>query len=95
MPFPHDKNHKAFVCRHVFNASKPILFVCRPNGEWIFLCGAAHPKGESIFRVVGLGHVIEIDPTLQALADLPPDWDAERRAVGKRWTRTPYYPSKR
>lgn len=94
MPFRRDGHHKAYVCSHVFNASKPILFVSRPDGDWCFLCGAAHPNGASAFRVVGIGHLIEIDPSLEKLADLPPDWDAERKAVGKRWVRTPYYPSK-
>lgn len=78
----------AFVCSHVFDATRPVLLVSREDGEWQLLCGGAHDHDETP-RVVGLNHVIDRDPSLQGLLDLPSDWDAERESVESPWVRTP------
>lgn len=83
-----DPHQKSYVCTHVFAESRPVLLVSRPDGDWCFLCGAEHPEDASAYRVVGVGHVFEKDPTLQPLEDLAPDWEAEREGVGKPWIRT-------
>jgi len=78
----------AFVCIHVFEARRPVRLVSHEDGEWQLLCGGAHDPGETP-RVVGFHHLIERDPSLQELLDLPPDWDAERESVESPWVRTP------
>lgn len=85
--FKHD-HQKAYVCIHVFEGVKPVLLVSRPEGDWCFLCGDEHPDDASSCRVVGLGHIVSRDPSLEALLDLPPDWEMEREASGSPWMRT-------
>ena len=74
----------AFVCSHVFENAKPVLYVSKEDGEWQFLCGENHAEGE-LPRVVGLGHLLERDSSLFQILDLKDDWDAERRYIGDKW----------
>lgn len=92
MSFPQDMHHKAYVCHHVFNGSRPVLLVSRADGDWCFLCGSEHPQDASAYKVVGIGHVLESDSSLLQLSDLPPEWEAERTEVDQEWVRTPYIP---
>ncbi len=77
----------AYVCSRVFENSRPVLLVSREGGDWQYLCGMQHYSGERP-HVVGRGHLLERDPTLKELLDLPTDWEAERSTVGEPWTRT-------
>ena len=79
---------KLYVCLHVFDGSKPVLFVTRPEGDWCALCGGEHPDDASQYRVVGLNHVIDRDPTVSEVLDLQPNEEAEREAVGESWVRS-------
>lgn len=80
------KEIPAYVCPHVFAKSKPVLYVCRTDGDWQLLCGLDHDAAE-LPRVVGLNHFLDEDPSLLALLDLPPDWDAERASLDSPWKR--------
>jgi hypothetical protein len=80
------KEIPAYVCPHVFAKLKPVLYVCRADGDWQLLCGGDHDAGE-LPRVVGLNHFLDEDPSLLALLDLPPDWEAERKSVKSPWRR--------
>lgn len=62
--------------------------VSRQDGDWCFVCGEDHEDNASNYRVVGIGHVLEDDPSLRSLLDLQPDWDAERKDLGSQWIRT-------
>lgn len=84
-PSPHQK---AYVCIHVFEHSRPTLLVSRQDGDWCFLCGEVHEENAKSYRVVGIGHVLEHDPSLQEVLDLASDWEAERESVGGAWIRT-------
>lgn len=79
---------KSYVCIEVFNHERPVLYVTRPDGDWCFLCGEEHPDDASSYRVVGIGHTIELDPTLTDVLDLGENEEAERERVGGAWTRT-------
>jgi hypothetical protein len=81
-------NTHAYVCTHVFDEAADVLLVSRPEGDWCLLCGAVHGDSAEEYRVVGIGHLLERDPTLRAVMDLEPDWEAEREQVGKSWVRT-------
>jgi hypothetical protein len=85
---PINPHQKAYVCTHVFDDVKPILLVSRDDGDWSFLCGEGHEDSASSYRVVGIGHLLDRDPSLQSLLDLPPDWEAERKTTGDAWIRT-------
>jgi hypothetical protein len=76
----------AFVCTHVFDNSRPILLVSREEGDWQCMCGKEHNSRE-VVHVVGLNHLIERDPTLLELNDLPNGWEAERAHLGDPWLR--------
>lgn len=84
-----DNHQKAYVCIHVFENSRPVLLVSRPEGDWCFLCGSGHDNDASAYKVVGIGHILDGDTTLSGLVDLAPNWEAEREAVGEDWIRTP------
>jgi hypothetical protein len=79
---------KAYVCIHVFEGTQPVLYVTRPEGDWCALCGKSHPDDANYYRVVGLGHVIEQDPTVAEVLDLAANEEAERQAVGGPWARS-------
>jgi hypothetical protein len=84
-----DNHQKAYVCIHVFENSRPVLLVSRPEGDWCFLCGGEHDNDASAYKVVGIGHMFDGDTTLSGLVDLAPNWEAERETVDKDWIRTP------
>ena len=52
--------------------------------SWAFLCGTV---GSDEAMVVIMQEVFDLDPTLAEIADLPPGWIAERKAVGEPWNR--------
>ncbi len=80
---------KSYVCVHVFDLQRPVLYVTRPDGDWCFLCGSDdHPDDASAYRVVGLGHAVERDPSLAEVMNLEPNEEAERDEVGSAWVRT-------
>lgn len=81
-------DQKSYVCIHVFDQSRPVLLVTREDGDWCFLCGDLHPESADYYRVVGLGHVVARDQSLNSILDLSPNEEAERVAVGERWIRT-------
>jgi hypothetical protein len=65
-----------------------VLLVSRQDGDWCFVCGEDHEDNASNYRVVGIGHVLEDDPSLRSLLDLQSDWDAERKDLDSQWIRT-------
>ena len=85
---PMDSDLRAYVCIHVAHGERPVLLVSRARGPWCFLCGDIHPQDPSYYRVVGIGHLFQDDPSLLELKDLPSDWEAERKDVGSPWIRT-------
>jgi hypothetical protein len=87
----HSASHhdKAYVCVHVLDWSRPVLLVSRSDGDWSFLCGAEHEDIAQNYRVVGRGHILDRDPTLSEMADLAPNWEAERTSINGAWVRRP------
>lgn len=81
---------KSYVCVHVFDGAKPVLYVTRPEGDWCALCGDDHPDGASSYRVVGLNHVLQQDRTVAEVLDLAPNEEAEREVVGGPWVRSSF-----
>lgn len=75
-----------YVCSHIFEHTRPVLLVARDGGDWQFLCGENHDQ-EDLPRVVGMNHVMDDDPSLRQIVDLPADWEAERKFAGSPWTR--------
>jgi hypothetical protein len=81
-------NLRSFICVHVWNAERPVLYVTRPDGDWCLLCGDVHPDDPSSYMAVCLGGVIQADTSIGELLDLAPEEEAERAKVGERWVRS-------
>jgi hypothetical protein len=88
-PFEDGPNTATITTVHVLEGKLPIQFVSHDadDGAWQFLCGTTTDERDG--RLVGLGQIVEIDPTVAELADLPLGWRAWRDAPGAPWQRTP------
>jgi hypothetical protein len=87
-PFPDPENAAAITVRQIVDGSKPVLHVCRDaeDGSWMFLTGGAFEMADS--KMVSLRSIVDRDPTLTELADLPAGWQALRAAKGAPWQRS-------
>jgi hypothetical protein len=86
-PFDQPRNCTSITMRQVLDGSEPILLVSHDADDhgWQFI-GSTDANSED-GRVVGLGCIVDLDPTLLAIADLPPGWQAVRTRVGAPWQR--------
>jgi len=82
-------NLRSFICSHVFDKARPILLIVHEDRDWSFMCGKSDHGGAEDCHVVGVGHLVNRDPSIDECADLPNGFEAEREAVGKPWLRTP------
>lgn len=90
-PFPAGKNRATFITRPVLEEAHPILFVYHDaDGAWQFLCGTTHATTDA--RLVSLDTVLQLDPSLAAVADLPTGWNASRSTPNSPWQRQPGEP---
>ena len=84
-----DYHRRAFVCNHVLHATKPVLLVVHSvDDEWMLLCGEGHPNQADQFAILGIGHVLDRDPSLSELLDLGAGYSAERPFPGGQWARS-------
>lgn len=75
-----------YVCPHVFDGSRPVLSAVRDHdGDWQFLCGEAHCIETTEPRLVGAGHLVARDPSLDGLTALEPGTYAERTGPETPW----------
>jgi hypothetical protein len=81
-PFADPENLMVFTLNRIMNGESPILLVCHDedDGGWQFLDGAEVVIKES--ALVCLHHIVELDPSLVELADLPIGWSANRSSPG-------------
>lgn len=89
-PFADSENTAVFTTRQVFDDGQPILYVSHDadDGAWQFHTGGTGVSaGDAL--VVCLKNVVELDPAICALADLPLGWIAERKNKGRPWERRP------
>ncbi len=85
-PFQDATNTAVITLRRIMDGSKPILYVVHDEeGDWQFLDGG--DVSEEDANLVSLESITELDPTVNALADLPTGWAAERTAADKSWER--------
>jgi hypothetical protein len=84
--FDEAQNTAVFCCEHVFEHSRPILYVTHDSdGDWQFLCGDSHEGGEP--RLVCLGCMVQADGSMAQVGDLPVGWLACREGVEDQWVR--------
>jgi hypothetical protein len=77
----------AYVCSHVFGGERPVLLVAHDDGDWQFLCGGDHGATE-LPRVIGVEHLVSRDSSLEEVADLPENAEAERTSPAAPWRRS-------
>lgn len=86
-PFPDPEKREVITLGRILRGDSAILLVTHDleDGGWQFL------DGEHIFEsdglAVQLGEIAQFDPSLNALADLPPGWCATRSHPDEPWTR--------
>jgi hypothetical protein len=75
-----------FTSRLVRDDEQAILLVFHEeNGDWQFL--SSNEEREEEIVLVHLSHVLDWDPTVQSLEDLPGGWKAWRGSVDDDWAR--------
>lgn len=77
-----------YCCGHIFRRDRPALLVARDDGDWQFICGEADHSDPLEPYHVSVGMLLDADPTLNQVADLPSEWEAERSEIGGEWIRT-------
>lgn len=83
-------DEKCYACTHVLSALRPVLYVCREDGDLIFACGSDdHEQSTDDWKVIHRGHVLDLDESLAQLDDLENNQQAERSALGEPWARGP------
>jgi hypothetical protein len=86
-PFDQPPNCAVVSVREIVHEGEPILTVShnRDDDGWQFL-GAARPA-QAHAVLVAFREVVERDPSLYSLADLPPGWVATRKTASEPWVR--------
>ena len=86
-PFTDPPNVATVTVRQIVREGHPILIVVRDeqDGGWQFLSGGSFHVEDSM--VVALKTMVQLDPTLLSLADLPLGWEAWRETKEHPWVR--------
>ena len=86
-PFAQPKNSAVITQRTIMDAGHPVLLVTHDADDhgWCFLDGGPFDTAQAL--VVALSTVVDLDPTLIELADLPPGWQATRSQPLSPWQR--------
>jgi hypothetical protein len=85
-PFDQAPNVAAITVQSVLDGA-PILRVSHDADDhgWQFLDGREVAIVDG--RVIGMGEVLTLDPSLREIADLPPGWIARRDSASDPWVR--------
>jgi hypothetical protein len=81
------------ACQCVISGSLPVTFLSHAGGDWQVYCSDRNHDfdGEAALqrdmRLVPINHLVDRDPRLCELDDLPVDMAAERVELGGAWTR--------
>jgi hypothetical protein len=86
-PFDQPRNCATLTMRQVLDGSEPILLVSYDEDDhaWQFIGTTDASVADA--KIVGLEEIVQLDPTVLDVADLPPGWQAVRDEVGGEWTR--------
>jgi hypothetical protein len=86
-PFDDPEETEVICLDRILRGDSPLLLVTHDedDGSWQFL------DGEHVFEedaaVVRLGEMVQFDPSLRELADLPQGWYARRATPDRLWQR--------
>lgn len=83
-------DEKCYACVHVVKAERPVLYVCREDGDLIMTCGGDdHGQTVEDWKVIHSGHLFSLDKSLDGLPGLGDNRQAERSDVGASWITAP------
>ncbi len=87
--FDDPPNVATITVRQILDGTRPVLLVVHDADDscWQFLTGEPFEVADGM--VVGLKTMVEHDPSLAELADLPLGWRAWREQPGGPWQRVP------
>jgi hypothetical protein len=91
-PFAEPEGTEVIALRRVLRGEAPLRLVSHDedDGSWQFLDGEHVVEDDA--TVVLLGEMLQFDPSLAALAGLPPGWYAYRLGREGPWKRAPGEP---
>jgi hypothetical protein len=79
------RNTPVFTTKGLIRTKEPILVVIHDqDGDWQFL--GAQPVSDTNCSVVGLGAIVDYDPTVNAVASMARGSTATRFAAHQPWT---------
>ncbi len=83
-PFKDNQNTAVFICTHIIEEGKPILYVTHDNdGYWQFLCGDSHTEEQA--KIVSLMYVYKMDKSIKKIANLGYGKVAYRNTENDKW----------
>lgn len=84
-PFQEPENIAVFTCVHILEGDADICYVTHDedDGGWQFLCGENHDESDA--RIVSLKQIVEMDPSVGALSDMPLGYGAVRNDKASPW----------
>jgi hypothetical protein len=87
-PFDQPPNCAVITLRQIVDGSQPILRVTHDSDDhgWQFL--AIDDARVEDAAVVSLQTILNVDPSLVEVADLPPGWHAWRPSITDAWMRS-------
>jgi hypothetical protein len=90
-PFDDPPNFATITTRAIMYGTDWIALVSHDpdDGAWQFLGASGFPEVDQAM-VVGLDDIVEKDPTVAKIADLPLGWRAWRETPNGPWERAPH-----
>ena len=90
-PFDQAPNCATVTTCHVMREGKPITHAYHEESDhsWQFFSAEVTRMEEAL--IVALHSIVDLDPTILEIADLPPGWMAERDSPGAPWRRSLQY----
>ena len=87
-PFSQPRNCAVISLREIVFEGKPILYLTHDKDDegWQFLTREPVSKEDAV--VVTLEEIVQLDPSILKLADLPPGWMATRQTASAAWERS-------
>ncbi|WP_025562625.1 hypothetical protein [Psychromonas sp. SP041] len=86
--FDQARNVATVTTKQVMYENLPVLSVVHyeDDDSWAFTCGTTNESDD--LMLVSMEQVVDTDPTLSSIADLPPGWSAYRESVNHKWVRS-------
>jgi hypothetical protein len=90
-PFEDPPNVAVFTSKAIVEKQQWIYYVSHDedDGAWQFHTIDGPPQCDGDARIVSLRSIVEFDPTVARLADLPLGWYACRESTVHEWERQP------